>query len=117
MCILMIMSYQHGNSQCIVDAGEDIHICLDPSGNFDTTKINVSIIEGIEPYTIKWFYSHQYSGTSIIERSSYILSDTSILNPLIVERPLSNSIFLTISVTDGSGNTCIDSMMYSYSLF
>lgn len=113
----MILIYQHGNSQCRVDAGEDIHICLDQSGHFDTVKINASILEGIEPYTIKWLYSFQFSGVHVIERGSDILNDTSILNPLVVQWPALSSTYLTISVTDGIGNTCIDSMMYSYSLF
>lgn len=117
ICILMILIYQYGNSQCTVDAGEDIHICLDQSGNFDNVRINASILGGIEPYTIKWLYSYKFSGVHIIERGSDILNDTTLLNPLVVQRPLLSSTYLTISVTDGSGNTCVDSMMYSYSLF
>lgn len=117
ICILMIIVYQHGNSQCAVDAGENIHICLDQSGDFDTTKINAKILEGIEPYTIKWLYSFQNPGILFTERGSDILNDTSLLNPLVVQRPALSSTYLTVSVTDGSGNTCTDSMMYSYSLF
>lgn len=117
ICILMIFIYQHGNSQCIVDAGEDIHICLDQSGNFDTVKINASILEGTEPYTIKWLYSYQFPGIQLTERGSDILNDTSLLNPLVVQWPALSSTYLTVSVTDSSGNTCTDSMMYSYSLF
>ena len=115
--ILMILINQHGNSQCTVDAGEDVHICLDQSGYFDTVKINASISEGIEPYTIKWLYSYQFAGINFIEWGSDILNDTSLLNPSVVQRPVGRSTYLTVSVTDGSGNTCIDSMMYSYSLF
>lgn len=39
------------------------------------------------------------------------------LNPVVVQRPALSSTYLTINVTDGSGNTCMDSMMYSYSMF
>lgn len=117
ICIFMILIYQHGNSQCIVDAGEDIHVCLDQSGYFDTVKINASILEGTEPYTIKWLYSFQYPGMQFIESGSDILNDTSLLNPLVVQRPALSSTYLTVNVTDGFGNTCIDSMMYSYSVF
>lgn len=53
ICILMILIYQNGNSQCTVDAGEDIHLCLDQSGYFDTIQINANIIDGTGPYTIK----------------------------------------------------------------
>jgi hypothetical protein len=105
------------NAQCVVDAGEDIHICLDDLG-FNTTNLNPSILNASYPIqNIQWSYFYQVPNSNIVENASSFLNDTTILTPYFTFRPYLNDIYINLNVEDSLGNICKDSVRVSYSLF
>ncbi len=115
--VLLFFLFSHLNAQCIVDAGEDIHMCLDQFG-FDSTFLNPNIISATLPLqSIAWDYFYQLPNSSISESASVFLNDTSILNPIFTMRPYLNDIYIHLYIQDSIGNTCTDSVRVSYSLF
>lgn len=106
------------NSQCIVDAGDDIHFCLNNTYSLDSIILSPNLVNVQLPLTsISWNYKYQIPNTNIVESSSDLLNDTSILNPFFVQRSFLNEIFLNITIIDDLNNVCSDSIKISYSLF
>lgn len=108
---------QQINAQCIIDAGEDIHICTNQFG-FDTTQLNPNIQNVIHPITVEWSYFYQIQGTNLTVHASNFLNDTSILNPSIIAlEPFLTNITFLVFIMDSVGNVCADSVNLTYSIF
>jgi len=113
--ILFSLFIINATAQCIVDAGSDIHMCLDQNG-LDT--LNPILTNATYPINIKWEYKYQIPNSTWVETSSSLLNDTTSLNAYFIQRPFShsNNTFY-LSIIDSFGFLCADSLTISYSLF
>ena len=96
------------NSQCIVDAGDDVFLCNDKYGEVTNKPVlNAKIISGTPPFKIKWTFSPN-SSTSIFSNDS-IFSPTINIYYGIKGNNAKLSIF--IDVMDSNGFKCRDSII------
>ena len=100
-------------AQCVVDAGNNIHLCPGDS----PVKINASIIQGKSPFTFLWSidstgYPYYFSPLKDM------LNDSTILNPnLNSVYPKNADVYLRLTVRDSNGAICSDSIRVSESEF
>jgi len=103
------------SGQCTADAGNDTVVCLGMIG-IDTIQIggNPTASGGVMPYTYTWETS-TVMGPDTLTASSF-LDDTTVANPIILNvNPDEITFYLTI--VDGTGNSCTDSIKIRFSRF
>lgn len=101
-------------AQCIANAGPDQVGCSTISG-FDSLQLggNPTAI-GIGPFTYAWS-AHFYIGSTFHLYASDFLDDTTSAHPKLITEVEHQVFYLT--VTDGMGATCTDSVLINYSFF
>jgi len=107
------------NAQCEVDAGENVHLCLD-WGNFDNERdsanLNPQIISGTPPFNYSWESKVHLWDDKFLTASDF-LSDTTAANPGVFKdfHPWNELVNFKLTVTDSVGNICHDSLKISIS--
>ena len=96
-------------AQCIVKAGNNIHICIGDS----PVKINASILQGKQPFTYLWSINN-----SKLSSLKYILDDSTKLTPNLKSvYPANTDVYLHLTAKDSTGAICTDSIIISTSQF
>lgn len=111
LALLFLASAGSLSAQCIANAGNDTAIC-DFVPNAIHLGGNPTATGGVEPYTYKWEFSKIYYDKFQITASD-ILDNTTTANPRIKSMG-SDTVTLTLTVTDGLGNKCMDSVTIYY---
>ncbi len=100
-------------TQCSVDAGKDIFLCIDKNKNIQNTPNLEAIVNlGIQPYKIKW--------STNVKVDKPIFSNDSHLKTIVTNfNGILGLSFLTIyvTITDSVGNLCKDSLRARLSYF
>ena len=107
------------SSQCTVNAGDDIVVCVGMFGDLTKNELEASVTGGAPPYNIVWEAEH-YSGISALDplTATFFLNDTTILNPEVIEPfSLEGPVIFYLFVEDAVGNQCMDSIQVSFSNF
>lgn len=120
--LILSFLFHQLNAQCIVDAGDDRVICLDVNTSFvDTPSLLASVSNVVEPYQVVWTTTIETNLTTLpYIYASDMLSDTSVLNPLLYTHIYAKNnvpINFAIQITDSVGNTCKDSLKIRFSTF
>jgi len=119
--ILLLISFLNSNAQFTANAGIDIHSC-----DMDTNANSVSIggvptaSNGIPPYTYEWSIVSielGFPGSGLFFHASNILNDSTISNPVIIERNVASTVVLFLKITDATGFTAYDTCKVSFSNF
>lgn len=117
LLLLFFLFGKNSNAQCEVDAGDNVHLCVDiVSAIVDSVRLNPKVISGIPPYDFHWEANHPVWGNLNVGN---ILDDTMAINPLVTSNfGFRNEVVeLTLHLTDSIGNTCEDSLFISESSF
>ncbi len=108
LIILFLCSPFLVKSQCQIEAGENQNIC-----EMDTVpSLNGRIIQANSVASIKWEALTMDGKTNFW--ASSMLSDTSILDPLI-QSHYEKSVTFYLTLTETDGNTCMDSVIFNFS--
>lgn len=106
----------YSNSQLLVNAGPDVHVC-NSGWFFDTTYIgtNLTIQNGTPPYSFTWETKrvyHYHFGDVTYYASTY-LDDTTATNPKIIKE--GDTTKYKVTITDSTGQSASDSIYVIYS--
>lgn len=102
------------NSQCIVDAGPDVYVCVDKFGVTDSSILQANMVSSISPDSIYWSSNHWFLNTEDI------IDSINIFQPLIYSNggiTGGDPPTFIITVKDSLGNICKDSTKVIFSSF
>jgi hypothetical protein len=105
-------------SQCTVDAGNDVIICLDKNSNVSNgVKLNGRMLSPFKAISSRWVMDYHVIGNIYIHAKDF-LDDTSVLNPKFIKGDkFSENYVFSLYVTDSLGNQCKDSVNVRISSF
>ncbi|HBH05174.1 MAG TPA: hypothetical protein DDX92_01050 [Flavobacteriales bacterium] len=115
------MSSLRSNAQVTAEAGNSFHSCPGDA-NSDSVMIGgmPTASGGFAPYTYEWSIEPielGFPGSGLFFYASDILTDSTIANPLIIDRFASDTIAFFLKVTDSNGSTSLDSCIVTFSNF
>lgn len=115
--VIFLFLFVKAYSQLTVDAGKDTTFCISMYPDSICLGENVTIKNGVEPYTIAW-ECDTFKRLHWNYSASNFLSDTSIVNPYFVYYPDDFEWKrFTIHVTDAENNYAKDSINVRFSSF
>ncbi len=105
-------------SQCIVDAGSDVIICLDKFNKASNNiQLNAKLLTTSKAISVRWVMDYQIAGSTYIHAKDF-LNDTAILNPkFIAGNKFATNYLFYLYITDSIGNQCKDSLNARISYF
>ena len=119
--ILSLISLVDVNAQVVTNAGIDIHSCdMDTNANAILIGGSPSAANGTLPYTYSWSIAPielGFPGSGLFLSASDILNDTTVANPILIERYAASSINFFLKVTDATGIISYDTCKVSFSNF
>lgn len=102
--------------QLTVDAGKDTTYCTGVGKMY--LGRNVTIKNGVEPYSISWECEVPRGGLHPFYTASDLLSDTTAVSPIIKGIPINNQwIKFTLNVRDSKNNCAKDAIRVRFSSF
>ncbi|GEM_PF-1706875 len=114
ICLTLVVA-KPGFSQITVDAGKDTTYCTGLCPDTMYLGTNISIINGVEPYSYRWECKVELSPTLIFTASDY-LNDTTIATPYFKDWLTdTEKIKFVVYVTDNEGNSAMDSINIGFS--
>lgn len=119
--ILSFTCFLNVNAQLVTNAGNDIHSCdMDTNANAILIGGSPTASNGTLPYTYSWTIAPielGFPGSGLFFSASDILNDTSVANPILIERYAATSIDFFLKVTDATGVISYDTCKFSFSNF
>lgn len=119
--ILSLICFLNVNAQLVTNAGIDIHSCdMDTNANAILIGGSPTAANGTLPYTYSWSIAPLelgFPGSGLYLSASDILNDTTVANPILIERYAASSIDFFLKVTDATGIISYDTCKVSFSNF
>jgi hypothetical protein len=116
--IALLFSQYVVQSQCIVDAGRNVNLCIDNWGKVDSVPLQAKVLTGFPAKIVKWAFD--YHAVPLYGADSMIFTADTTLHTFITNfhTTQNNKYYpIYIDVTDSMGNHCRDSLRVRTSKF